>query len=139
MMLSYEEMMNEIPHRDIMFLLDNVTRFSDKAIGEKKILSDDPMLIEIYEKKYYPAFLFPELMAQTALFINPAKGKIPLLFGIRKYKQFSLAYPEEILKIQAISTYSSENAGEAECSITSGERLIAEGKILYCFKEVNHQ
>ena len=136
-MLSREEMMREIPHRDTMLLPDNVTKGEGKATGEKKILSDDPLLINCNDKLFYPSFLLPELMAQVALFTAEGKGRTPLLLGIKSFQLFSLPCSEDSLQIIAESEFATESSGQAYCRIKAVDREIAEGRILYCFKEVD--
>lgn len=136
-MLSREEMMREIPHRDIMLLPDSITKGEGKAVGVKTISSDDPLLIECNEKMFYPTFLLPELMAQVALFTADASGRMPLLLGIKAFQLFSLPCAGDVLKIFADSEFATESSGQAFCRIVTNDRDIAEGRILYCFKEVD--
>jgi len=133
--MNREEMMRKIPHRDGMLLLDSVTCQNGEAVGIKQILPDEPLLLTVQGKKVYPSFLFPELMAQTALFTADCEGKIPLLLGIRNFSANDYAFSGECLRVTAVSAYFSGSAGQADCRILCEDRMIAEGKILYCLKE----
>lgn len=138
-MLSREEMMREIPHRDVMLLPDSITKGEGKAVGTKVISSNDTLLIKCNDKMLYPTFLLPELMAQVALFTANARGRMPLLLGVKAFQLFSLPCAGDELQIIAESEFATESSGQALCRIVTSDRDIAEGRILYCFKEVDNE
>ncbi len=113
-----------------MLLLDSIFTDGNRVTGIRYISQDDFFL----ENGRYCTFMFLEMMAQTALFLSGTIG-VPLLLAIRECTIYDLAYAGDELHISAVTSYSGESMGQANCKILSGEKLLAEGKILYCLKK----
>ena len=119
--MNREEIMNIIPHRDNMLLLDEVTLDENGfACGKKHITGEEWFL-----KGHFPAnpivpgVILCEILAQTMCATLPedsCKGKTPYFTGLKNIKFKIPVRPGDIF--------------ETKCSVTKqmGPFIFAEGK-----------
>lgn len=135
MSLSVEEIMEIIPHRYPMLLIDRVEEIEPgkRAVGYKNVTMNE----QIFQGHYpgmpvMPGVLMVEALAQLGavaiLSLDTYKGKKPILGSIRNAKFRRMVVPGDVLKLEvelvrikgpagigkALATVNGEKAVEAE-------------------------
>lgn len=87
--MTREDIMNIIPHRDSMLLLDEAESHDGKAFGKLKIKGDEWFLNGHFPgNPVVPGVMLCEIMAQSAcvLLAGEAEGQTPYFTGLDKVK-----------------------------------------------------
>ena len=135
MSLNIEQIMENIPHRYPMLLIDRVEEIEPgkKAVGYKNVTMDEQIFQGHYPgKPIMPGVLMVEALAQlgavTILSLDKYKGKKPILGSIKNAKFRRMVVPGDVLKLEieivkvkgpagigkGLATVNGEKAVEAE-------------------------
>lgn len=135
MSLNIEQIMEIIPHRYPMLLIDRVEEIEPgkKAVGYKNVTMDEQIFQGHYPgKPIMPGVLMVEALAQlgavTILSLDKYKGKKPILGSIKNAKFRRMVVPGDVLKLEieivkvkgpagigkGLATVNGEKAVEAE-------------------------
>ena len=135
MSLNIEQIMEIIPHRYPMLLIDRVEEIEPgkKAVGYKNVTMDEQIFQGHYPvKPIIPGVLMVEALAQlgavTILSLDKYKGKKPILGSIKNAKFRRMVVPGDVLKLEieivkvkgpagigkGLATVNGEKAVEAE-------------------------
>lgn len=135
MSLNIEQIMEIIPHRYPMLLIDRVEEVEPgkKAVGYKNVTMNEQIFQGHYPgKPIMPGVLMVEALAQlgavTILTLDKYKGKKPILGSIKNAKFRRMVVPGDVLKLEieivkvkgpagigkGLATVNGEKAVEAE-------------------------
>ncbi|PJI08514.1 MULTISPECIES: 3-hydroxyacyl-ACP dehydratase FabZ [Clostridium] len=133
--LNIEQIMEIIPHRYPMLLIDRVEEIEPgkKAVGYKNVTMNEQIFQGHYPgKPIMPGVLMVEALAQlgavTILTLDKYKGKKPILGSIKNAKFRRMVVPGDVLKLEieivkvkgpagigkGLATVNGEKAVEAE-------------------------
>lgn len=120
--MNREEIMEILPHRDNMLLLDDVENIDGVAIGHYKVRGDEFFLKGHFPSNpIVPGVILCEILAQTACVLMKdvmIKGKTPVYTGLNNVKFRSPVVPDDTI--------------ETRCTIKRAKHpfYFAEGKVL---------
>ncbi|KOF58212.1 MULTISPECIES: 3-hydroxyacyl-ACP dehydratase FabZ [Clostridium] len=135
MSLNIEQIMEIIPHRYPMLLIDRVEEIEPgkRAVGYKNVTMNEQIFQGHYPgKPIMPGVLMVEALAQLGgvaiLSLDKYKGKKPILGGIKNAKFRRMVVPGDVLKLEieivkvkgpagigkGVATVNGEKAVEAE-------------------------
>ncbi len=102
--MNREEIMNILPHRDNMLLLDDVTEVDGSAIGHYTVRGDEFFLKGHFPgNPIVPGVILCEILAQSACILlkdKMSEGKLPVYTGLNNVKFRSPVKPED--KIETV-------------------------------------
>ena len=102
--MNREEIMQIIPHRDQMLLIDEVVEDGEWAIGTYHVRDDEWFLKGHFPgNPVVPGVILCEIIAQGActLFGEEMKGKTPLYTGIDKVRFRRMVKPGDTITVKA--------------------------------------
>ena len=125
--MDREEIMQILPHRDNMLLLDNVTREDDTAIGHYLVRGDEFFLQGHFPgNPIVPGVILCEILAQSACILlqdQMADGKLPVYTGLNKVRFRSPVKPGDRLETRCSITRAKHPFYFAEGTLSVGDRL----------------
>lgn len=100
--MNKEEIMNILPHRDSMLLLDDVQNKDNTAIGHYTIRGDEFFLNGHFpDKPIVPGVILCEMLAQSACVLMQnvmSEGKLPVYTGLNNVKFRSPVKPGDTVE-----------------------------------------
>ena len=100
--MNKEEIMNILPHRDSMLLLDDVQNKNNTAIGHYTIRGDEFFLDGHFpENPIVPGVILCEMLAQSACVLMQnvmSEGKLPVYTGLNNVKFRSPVKPGDTVE-----------------------------------------
>ena len=100
--MNKEEIMNILPHRDSMLLLDDVQNKDNTAIGHYTIRGDEFFLDGHFpENPIVPGVILCEMLAQSACVLMQnamSEGKLPVYTGLNNVKFRSPVKPGDTVE-----------------------------------------
>lgn len=125
--MDREEIMQILPHRDNMLLLDDVAREDDTAIGHYLVRGDEFFLQGHFPgNPIVPGVILCEILAQSACILlqdQMADGKLPLYTGLNKVRFRSPVKPGDRLETRCSITRAKHPFYFAEGTLSVGDRL----------------
>lgn len=104
--MNREEIMNILPHRDNMLLLDDVEEKDGKAIGHYTVRGDEFFLKGHFPgNPIVPGVILCEILAQSACILmkdDMAGGKLAVYTGLNNVKFRSPVKPGDTIETQCI-------------------------------------
>lgn len=102
--MNREEIMNILPHRDNMLLLDDVENKDGTAVGHYTVRGDEFFLKGHFpDNPIVPGVILCEILAQSACVLlqdDMSKGKLPVYTGLNNVKFRSPVKPGDIVETQ---------------------------------------
>lgn len=100
--MNREEIMQILPHRDHMLLLDDVVREESTAVGHYKVRGDEFFLKGHFPgNPIVPGVILCEILAQSACVLlqdQMSVGKLPVYTGLNNVKFRSSVRPGDIIE-----------------------------------------
>lgn len=136
--MNREQIMEVIPHRDPMLLVDEVVDMvSEERIETRFYVNPDRDIFigHFPEEPVLPGVYTVEIMAQTSdiliLSCERYAGKTPLFIGIDKVKFCSKIKPGDMLEIRSQISYENIEKAIVTCSaaVFSDGKLACEGDV----------
>ncbi len=134
-MLSKEQIMEIIPHRPPMLLIDEITELTaDHAVGTLELRGDEHFFNGHFPgNPVMPAVFQLEALAQVgavALLARPEfKGKTAYYTGIDKAKFRAMVYPGDVLRMEIKFVKQRGTIAVAEGAVYVGDKKTAEAEI----------
>ena len=102
--MNREELMNILPHRDCMLLLDDAENRDGTAVGHYKVRGDEFFLKGHFpENPIVPGVILCEILAQSACVLMKdamGEGKTPVYTGLNNVKFRSPVRPNDTVEAQ---------------------------------------
>ena len=125
--LDREGIMQILPHRDNMLLLDDVTREDGTAIGHYRVRGDEFFLQGHFPgNPIVPGVILCEILAQSACILlsnQMEEGKLPVYTGLSKVRFRSPVKPGDRLETRCSITRAKHPFYFAEGRLSVGDRL----------------
>lgn len=138
MELNIEEIMDILPHRYPMLLVDKITDLEPmkSATGVKAITMNEPFFQGHFPgHPIMPGVLICEAMAQVGgvalQYPEQNRGLIPMFTGMDKVRFRSPVLPGDLLITKATVTNIIKNMGKIHCECFVGETLKASADFLF--------
>ncbi|MDR2391233.1 MAG: 3-hydroxyacyl-ACP dehydratase FabZ [Planctomycetota bacterium] len=144
MQLSHQQVMEILPHRDPLLLIDEVRELTPGERVEATFYVDpgrDIFRGHFPEEAVFPGVYTVEAAAQAAdillLSLDRYKGKIPLFLGIQDARFLRKILPGDTLEIHAVLTGERREKGIATCSATvfANHHLAAETVVTLAMRQ----
>ena len=125
--MNREEIMNILPHRDNMLLLDEVEKQDEEAVGHFHVTGD-----EFFLKGHFPGdpivpgVILCEILAQTACILmkdEMNEGKLPVYTGLNNVKFRSPVRPGDTIETRCHITRAKKPFYFAEGTVSVDGRL----------------
>ena len=133
--MNREEIMNIIPHRDDMLLLDNVDNVGDEAIGHYKVRGDEFFLKGHFpDNPIVPGVILCEILAQTACALMQdvmQEGKLPVYTGLNNVKFRSPVKPGDTIETKCHIKRAKHPFYFAEGTVTVDNRLCVSAEFSF--------
>jgi len=141
--LNVEEIMQILPHRFPILLVDRVIERDEKRIVAIKnvTISEIFFLGHFPDYPIYPGVLIIEGMAQTAglLLLKPEQKLVPLFLGIDNARFKSPVKPGDVLKYEVEVIESKLNVVKVKAKASVDERIVATAELLLGVKKREEQ
>jgi 3-hydroxyacyl-[acyl-carrier-protein] dehydratase len=138
MSLDIKQIMEIIPHRFPMLLIDKVEELEEgkKAVGYKSVTMNEPFFQGHFPgNPVMPGVLIVEAMAQlgavTLLSMEQFKGKTPLFGGIKNAKFRGMVVPGDMLKLEIEIVKIKGPAGIGKGLATVDGKKVAEADLTF--------
>ncbi|MGN0348770.1 MAG: 3-hydroxyacyl-ACP dehydratase FabZ family protein [Roseburia sp.] len=127
--MNREEIMNILPHRDNMLLLDDIENKDGTAIGHYTIRGDEFFLKGHFpDNPIVPGVILCEILAQSACVLMQdamSEGNLPVYTGIHNVKFRSPVKPGDTVETQCHIKRAKHPFYFAEGTVTVDGRLCA--------------
>ncbi|KUK02036.1 MAG: 3-hydroxyacyl-[acyl-carrier-protein] dehydratase FabZ [Thermotoga sp. 50_1627] len=141
--MNVEEIMQILPHRFPILLVDRVIERDEKRIVAIKnvTISEIFFLGHFPDYPIYPGVLIIEGMAQTAglLLLKPEQKLVPLFLGIDNARFKSPVKPGDVLKYEVEVIESKLNVVKVKAKASVDERIVATAELLLGVKKREEQ
>lgn len=144
MELNIEEIMQILPHRYPMLLVDKIIDMEPMktSTGIKCVTMNEPFFQGHFPgKPVMPGVLICEAMAQvggvTLLYPKENRGLIPLFTGMDKVRFRSPVFPGDVLTTKATILKTIGRMGKVHCECRVGDVLKAEATFLFYLMDKN--
>ena len=141
-MLDQKEIMERIPHRYPMLLVDRILEMEEgkRAVGLKAVSGNEPFFQGHYPgNPIMPGVLILEAMAQTGavaiLGAPEARGKIPLFAGMDKVRFRRPVLPGDLLRLEMEITRRRGSIGQGVGKAWVGDQLVAEAEFMFAIAD----
>ncbi|MBP3388742.1 MAG: 3-hydroxyacyl-ACP dehydratase FabZ [Clostridia bacterium] len=134
--MNRDDIMNLLPHRDPMLLLDEAENKDGKAIGHYTVRGD-----EFFLKGHFPGdpivpgVILCEILAQSACVLLQdamSQGKLPVYTGLNNVKFRSPVRPGDTIETQCHITRAKHPFYFAEGTATVDGRLCVSAEFSFC-------
>ena len=127
--MNRQEIMNLLPHRDEMLLLDEVENHDGTAIGHYRVRGDEFFLKGHFPgNPIVPGVILCEMLAQSACILleeEMSEGKLPVYTGLNNVKFRSPVRPGDTIETRCQIKRSKQSFYYAEGTVTVEGRLCA--------------
>ena len=127
--MNRTEIMNILPHRDDMLLVDDAQRLEDgSVVGHYTIRGDEFFLRGHFPgNPIVPGVILCEIIAQTAcvLFEKEMQGALALYAGIDKARFRGIVRPGDVLTLKAAIVKNSSRMVVADVQALVGDQVAA--------------
>lgn len=139
-----QEIMKTIPHRYPFLLVDKILEVTPgkKAVGQKNVTINEPFFQGHFpDYPVMPGVLIVEALAQVGAYgllsVEENKGKIGFLTGLEKFRFRSQVKPGDVLTLEVEITRVKGAIGKGHGIARVGEKVVAEGDIVFAVLDVN--
>lgn len=133
--MNREEIMNILPHRDQMLLLDDAERRDDMAIGHYQVRGDEFFLKGHFpDNPIVPGVILCEILAQSACVLmadEMKEGKLPVYTGLERVKFRSPVKPGDTVETRCRIRRAKHPFYFAEGSVQVGDRLCVSAEFSF--------
>ena len=133
--MNREEIMNLLPHRDSMLLLDDVENKEGTAIGHYTVRGDEFFLKGHFpDHPMVPGVILCEILAQSACILmqdEMSEGKLPVYTGMNQVKFRSPVKPGDRIETQCRIKRAKSPFYFAEGTVTVDGRLCASAEFSF--------
>ena len=133
--MNREEIMNILPHRDDMLLLDDVEERDGVSVGHYRVRGDEFFLRGHFPgNPIVPGVILCEILAQSACVLMKDKmteGKLPVYTGLNNVKFRSPVKPGDTVETQCHIKRAKHPFYFAEGKITVGGRLCVSAEFSF--------
>ncbi len=133
--MNREEIMNILPHREPMLLLDEVESRDDMAVGHYTVRGDEFFLKGHFpDDPIVPGVILCEILAQSACVLLKdamTEGKLPVYTGLNNVKFRSPVRPGDMVETQCRIKRSKHPFYFAEGTVTVDGRLCVSAEFSF--------
>lgn len=133
--MNREEIMNILPHREPMLLLDEVESRDDMAVGHYTVRGDEFFLKGHFpDDPIVPGVILCEILAQSACVLlkdTMTEGKLPVYTGLNNVKFRSPVRPGDMVETQCRIKRSKHPFYFAEGTVTVDGRLCVSAEFSF--------
>ena len=137
--MNREEIMNILPHRDDMLLLDDVEKIEDEAVAHYTVRGDEFFLRGHFPSNpIVPGVILCEMLAQSAcvlLLDQAGEGKLPVYTGLNKVKFRGMVKPGDTVEMRCHLTKTRHPFYFAEGTVTSGGKKCVSAEFSFAVTE----
>lgn len=138
--MNREEIMQILPHRDAMLLLDDVTEQDGVAIGHYTVKGNEFFLQGHFpDNPIVPGVILCEILAQSACILMKdalCEGQLPVYTGLNNVKFRSPVKPGDTIKTECFIKKKKHPFYFAEGKVSVGERLCVSAEFSFAITEV---
>lgn len=139
--MNKEEIMQILPHRDNMLLVDDMDVQGEECVSHYHVRGD-----EFFLKGHFPGYpvvpgvILCEIMGQSCsiLIKDELKGKTPLYAGLDKVRFKHQVRPGDTIEVRGHITARRSNAFFAEAQATVDGKLAARGTLSFVLVDNNN-
>ena len=139
--MNREELMQILPHRPPMLLLDDAENQDGTAVGHYLVRGDEFFLQGHFPgHPIVPGVILCEILAQSACVLmqdSLRKGQLPVYTGLNKVKFRSPVHPGDRIETRCRITRSKHPFYFAEGSLCVGDRLCVSAEFSFAITEVS--
>ena len=125
--MNRKDIMQILPHRDYMLLLDDVVKVGDSAMGHYQVRGSEFFLKGHFPgNPIVPGVILCEILAQSACILlqdQMEEGKIPVYTGLKNVRFRSSVRPGDRIETRCSITRSKHPFYFAEGTLSVGDRL----------------
>lgn len=133
--MNRDEIMQVLPHRDHMLLLDEVEAVADKAVGHYTVRGDEFFLKGHFPgNPIVPGVILCEIMAQSACVLMQdaiKEGNLPVYTGLNHVKFRSPVRPGDTIETQCCIKRAKHPFYFAEGTVTVDGRLCVSAEFSF--------
>ena len=133
--MNREDIMQILPHRDPMLLVDEVTQINDEAVGHYYVRGDEFFLKGHFpENPIVPGVILCEILAQSACVLlkdQMVKGKLPVYTGLNNVKFRSPVCPGDTVETRCHMKRAKHPFYFAEGTVTVDGRLCVSAEFSF--------
>lgn len=133
--MNRDEIMQILPHRDPMLLVDEVAEENGEAVGHYHVRGDEFFLQGHFPgNPIVPGVILCEILAQSACILlkdQMANGKLPVYTGLNNVKFRSLVCPGDTIETRCRIKRVKHPFYFAEGSISVGDKLCASAEFSF--------
>lgn len=133
--MNREEIMQILPHRENMLLVDEVTEENGEAIGHYHVRGDEFFLNGHFpDNPIVPGVILCEILAQSACVLlkdQMNEGKLPVYTGLNNVKFRSPVKPGDTIETHCHIKRAKHPFYFAEGTVTVGDRLCVSAEFSF--------
>lgn len=133
--MNKEELMNILPHREDMLLIEDVEQKEEFAIGHYKVRGDEFFLRGHFPgNPIVPGVILCEMLAQTACILMQdvmTEGKLPVYTGLNNVKFRSQVKPGDTVETKCRIKRAKHPFYFAEGTVSVGDRLCVSAEFSF--------
>ena len=137
--MNREEIMQILPHRDDMLLIDDVELVDGNAIGHYKVRGDEHFLNGHFPgNPIVPGVILCEILAQSACILLKdvmTDGKLPVYTGLNNVKFRSSVKPGDMIETKCNIKRAKHPFYFAEGTVSVGDRLCVSAEFSFAVVE----